>query len=304
MGKAGNMVRVKAPATTANLGPGFDTLGMALNLYLQVEAELLSSGIEIVFSGARDKSIMESPQENLIYKAMNHVFKQALYQPTGLYIEIDNDIPIGKGLGSSAAAIVAGMFTANRIIGDPFSPGELLRWAVDMEGHADNIVPCITGGLAVAMVYEGEVYYQQVKPGLELQVVVAVPEFILATEESRSVLPANIALPAVISNLQRACFLLASLQNGDFSHMDKAMQDMVYQPLRKKFIPGLNQVLKSALAAGALGAALSGAGPSVMAFTTPGQESGVGQAMEEAFDKSGVKAQILYLKPDLEGIHY
>lgn len=298
------MVRVRAPATTANLGPGFDTLGMALNLYLQVEAELLGSGIEIVFSGVRDRSIMESPQENLIYKAMNLVFKQALYHPTGLYIEIDNDIPIGKGLGSSAAAIVAGMFTANRLIGDPFSSEELLRWAVAMEGHADNIVPCRTGGLTVAMVYEGEVFYQQVKPGQELQVVVAVPEFILSTEQSRSVLPANIALPAVISNLQRACFLLASLQNGDFSHMDKAMQDMVYQPLRQQFIPGFQQVIQSALAAGALGAALSGAGPSIMAFTVKGQEAVVGQAMEEAFNEAGVKTQVLYLKPDMQGVHY
>jgi homoserine kinase len=298
------MVRVRAPATTANLGPGFDTLGMALNLYLQVEAELMGSGIEIVFSGVRDRLVMESPQENLIYKAMNLVFKKALYQPTGLYIEIDNDIPIGKGLGSSAAAIVAGMFTANRLIGDPFSSEELLRWAVAMEGHADNVVPCRTGGLTVAMVYKGEVFYQRVQAGQELQVVAAVPEFILTTEQSRSVLPSSIALPEVISNLQRACFLLASLYNGDFSHIDKAMQDMVFQPLRQQFIPGFQQVLKSALAAGALGTALSGAGPSVMAFTRAVQETVVGQAMAEAFGEAGVKVQVLYLKPDMQGVHY
>ncbi|KUG04553.1 homoserine kinase [hydrocarbon metagenome] len=298
------MIRVRAPATTANLGPGFDTLGMALELYLQVEAEFSQSGIEIVFSGARDRSIMESPQENLIYKAMNFVFRQARYSPTGLYIEIDNDIPIGKGLGSSAAAIVAGMYSANRLIGDPFLPAELLHWAVKMEGHADNIVPSITGGLAVAMVYEGEVYYQQVRPGGQLGVVVAVPDFILPTEQSRAVLPRNVPMQNAVWNLQRACFLLASLQNGDFSNLAKAMDDMIYQPFRKVFIPGFDQILQSAIEAGAMGVALSGAGPSILAFTAPGQEMDIGKAMQKAFNEVGVSAQVLYLKPDLLGVQY
>ncbi len=298
------MIRVRAPATTANLGPGFDSLGMALELYLQVEAEFSQSGIEIVFSGVRDRSIMESPQENLLYKAMNFVFKQARYSPSGLYIEIDNDIPIGKGLGSSAAAIVAGMFTANRLIGDRFLPAELLRWAVKMEGHADNIVPSITGGLAVAMICEGEVYYQQVKPGSQLGVVVAVPDFILPTEQSRAVLPQNISLQAAVTNLQRACFLLASLQNGDFSNLARAMDDIIYQPLRKVFIPGFDQILHSALEAGALGVALSGAGPSILAFTAIGKERDIGQVMEKAFNEVGVSVQILCLKPDLQGVQY
>ncbi len=298
------MVRVRAPATTANLGPGFDALGMALELYLRVEAEFSGGGIEIVFSGIRDRSIMESPQENLLYKAMKLVFRQAEFKPAGLYMEIDNDIPIGKGLGSSAAAIVAGMYTANRLIGDRFSSQELLRWAVDMEGHADNIVPAITGGLATAMIYEGEVYYQQAKLGKPLGVVVAVPDFILSTEQSRSVLPQNIPLQAVVSNLQRACFLLASIQNGDFSNLSKAMDDMLYQPWRKFFIPGFDQVLQSALEAGALGVALSGAGPSIMAITAIGEEQDIGQAMEKAFMEAGVKVQVLYLKPDLQGVQY
>lgn len=298
------MIKVRAPATTANLGPGFDTLGMALQLYLQVEAEINPSGIEIIFSGTRDRSIMESPQENLLYKAMNFVFKQAQYSLPGLYIEIDNDIPIGKGLGSSAAAIVAGMFAANRLISDPFSPAQLLRWAVEMEGHADNVVPCVTGGLAVAMICEGEVYYQQVRFGKQMGVVVAVPDFVLPTEQSRSVLPQNVPLQATVSNMQRACFLLASIQNGDLSNLDKAMDDKIYQPLRKVFIPGFDQVLQAALEAGAIGTALSGAGPSILAFTNVGQEQEVGQAMEKAFNIAGAKVQILYLKPDLQGVQY
>jgi homoserine kinase len=277
---------------------------MALNLYLQVEVELTGSGIEIVFSGARDRSIMESPQENLLYKAMNHVFKQAGYKPAGLYLEIDNDIPMARGLGSSAAAIVAGMFAANRLIGDRFLPVELLRWAAELEGHADNIVPSVTGGLTTAMVYEGEIYYQQIELGKQLEVVAAVPDFFLTTEQSRAVLPQNIPLPAAISNLQRACFLLASLQNGDLDHLGKSMKDMVYQPLRKQFIPGFDQVVEAALGAGALGAALSGAGPSIMAFAVEGRELPVGLAMERAFQEAGVKSQVLYLRPDLRGVEF
>jgi len=298
------MIRLRVPATTANLGPGIDTLGMALQLYVQLESEYAESGIEIVFSGLRDQSIMENSEDNLVYKAMKVVFKKARFTPTGLYLKIDNNIPIGKGLGSSAAAIVAGMYSANSLLGDKFAPEEIMRWAVSMEGHADNVVPAMTGGLTVAMIEAGEVYYQKINIGDELKIAVAVPDFTLPTNQSRSILPENVSLKDTISNLQKACYLLLSMQKGDFTHINKAMEDMIHQPLRKRFIPGFDQVISAALDAGALGAALSGAGPSILAFTSNGKNRDVGEAMQKAFRAEGVDSQILYLKPDNIGVQY
>ena len=205
-----------------------------------------------------------------------------------LKLSIHNDIPVGRGLGSSAAAIVAGMVSANQLLGKPLAEEEILALAVEMEGHPDNIVPALKGGLTTAMLYNDQVYYQKLHLPTEMTVVVLVPEFELSTEISRSVLPEKIDLQVTIGNLQRACFLLASLHNGDFSNIQKAMDDQIYQPLRKRFIPGFDQVLNAAYDNGALGAALSGAGPSIIAFCGIDEQERVAQAMQIAFQDAGV----------------
>ena len=218
-----------------------------------------------------------------------------------MYLEINNNIPVGKGLGSSAAAIAAGLFAANELIDNNFSAQELVNLAVKLEGHADNIIPAVYGGLTTAMIYEGQVYYQKISLPEDLQIIVVVPDFNLPTEKSRSVLPAQLSLTDTVNNLQRACFLLASIFNGDFSHVNKAMDDMIYQPLRKQFIPGFDEVLAAAKSNGALGAALSGAGPSIIAFAG-GYPNHIGEAMKESFLKHEISSWIYYLHPDQKGI--
>lgn len=292
------MVTVKVPATSANLGPGFDTLGIALDLYLQVEVEL-ASGQEIEFNGEGEELIRFDLAKNLVVKAMQPVFKQAGKFP-GYRLVINNYIPVGKGLGSSAAAIVGGMYAANLLLEEPFTRSQLMQWAVEMEGHADNIVPAMVGGLTAAMMYQDKVYYQKVEIPSDLYMVVAVPDFDLPTSKSRSVLPDQVKLLDTVSNLQRACYLLASIFNRDYQHIDLAMDDMIYQPLRKQFIPGFDAVLEAARDNKALGVAMSGAGPSIIAFTMDNTKE-LKAAMQEAFVSQEVNCRVYSLKADQHG---
>lgn len=293
------MIKVRVPATSANLGPGFDTLGLALALYVQVELDWSRDNI-IEFTGAGAQQIAGRAEHNLVWQAVNRV-REVTGNNSPLKLSIHNDIPVGRGLGSSAAAIVAGLVSANQLLGEPLAEEEILALAVEMEGHPDNIVPALKGGLTTAMLYNDQVYYQKLHLPTEMTVVVLVPEFELSTEISRSVLPEKIDLQVTIGNLQRACFLLASLHNGDFSNIQKAMDDQIYQPLRKRFIPGFDQVLNAAYDNGALGAALSGAGPSIIAFCGIDEQERVAQAMQIAFQDAGVVSRAWHLQIDNMG---
>lgn len=295
------MFKVKVPATSANLGPGFDTLGLALDLFLEVEVNRSREDISVSYQNDGKPEVSLDPQKNLIVRAMLKVFKHAGITNPTFSLMVRNAIPMSRGLGSSAAAIVAGIYAANQLLDNRFSEDMLLKWAVDMEGHADNIVPAIVGGLTTAMIYKNDVYYQKVSVPSNFKAVVAVPDFTLPTKKSRSVLPEKVALQDTVYNLQRACYLLASLHNGDLRHINLAMDDMIYQPLRKQFIPGFDDVFKAAYDNGALGVAMSGAGPSIIAFAAANSVE-IGQAMCNAFKSRGLDCSIYNLNPNKTGV--
>jgi homoserine kinase len=296
------MFAVKVPATSANLGPGFDTMGLALELYLEVQLEIKSSrDIELYFNGDDKEIIDNKPEDNLLIRAMNRVFQESGREMPGLRLTVENRIPFGKGLGSSAAAIVAGVHAADFLLEQRFSRKQLLKWAVEMEGHADNIVPAVAGGLTTVMLYDGQVYFQKLDFPDEIELIVAIPDFNLPTEKARSILPEKIELKKTVANLQRACFFLASIYNSDFNSINMAMDDTIYQPLRKQFIPGFEQVLHEAGNSGALGVALSGAGPSILAFTINNKEV-IGEAMQRAFKANGINSRIIYLRANNSGV--
>ncbi|HZK44300.1 MAG TPA: homoserine kinase [Syntrophomonadaceae bacterium] len=294
------MFQVKVPATSANLGPGFDTLGLALDLFLEVEAEWSTEDIVVKYKINGEQRTSINPPNNLIVKAMQKVFKEAGIIKPAFNLTTDNAIPMSRGLGSSAAAIVAGIYAANRLIGDKYPEDKLIKWAVEMEGHADNIVPAVVGGLTTAMVYEDQVYYQKVNIPDDFIAIVVVPDFKLPTKLSREVLPEKVALQDTIYNLQRATFLLASLYNGDLRHIRLAMDDMIYQPLRKHLIPGFDEVFEAAYANGALGVAMSGAGPSILAFASENIDK-IGQSMKDVFKKEGLESLIYNLTLNKSG---
>ncbi len=288
------MPLVRIPATTANLGPGFDTLGLALDLYDELTVEAAPE-LEITVTGEGESSIPRGA-ENIAYRAVLAVFNRVGRQPPGIKITMHNNIPVARGLGSSAAALVGGLVGANTLLGTPLTREELLNLATGLEGHPDNVAPALYGGL-VAAARDGErVYCQRLEPPPGLMTVVAIPQCTLSTRVARGVLPAMVPFNDAIFNLSRAAVLLAAVQAGDLELMGRMMEDKLHQPYRLPLVPGMEAVFKAARAAGALAVALSGSGPAVIAFCR-GRRPEVGAAMVDAFIRHGIRCTVKELAP-------
>lgn len=292
------MPLIRVPATTANLGPGFDTLGMALELYDEILVEEADS-LEISVTGEGEATIPLGP-ENIAYRAARTVFQRVGRPELTLRLRMHNNIPVARGLGSSAAALVGGLLGANAILGNPLSQEELVNLAAIIEGHPDNVAPAILGGLVVSVRDNNKVYCQRLEPPAGLTTVVAIPHFSLSTRASRSVLPASVTLEDAVFNVSRVGMLLAAAQAGNLELMGKMMVDKLHQPYRMPLVPGMCEVFKAAREAGALAVTLSGSGPTVIAFCR-GMQPEVGPAMVAAFGRYGVKAIAKELLPCLKG---
>lgn len=297
------MITVKVPATTANLGSGFDSLGLALDLELKVDVKLSQDKGKVHFKGYGDLQIEQNPASNLIVKSMQKLFLETGESMPPVDIYIENNIPLGKGLGSSAAAIVAGLYAGNFLLKNKFREEDLINIAVAMEGHADNVVPAVVGGLTAVMMEDGQVYYQKLPFPDELKIVMAVPDFILPTTKARKVLPQSIDIKDVIVSLQKACYLMASFCSRDFKFLDIAMNDKIFQPVRKNFIPGFDEVASEAKKSGALGVAVSGAGPSVIAFSLENEQL-IGEKIRDIWTLHGISSEVFYLKVHENGVNF
>ena len=295
-------VRVRVPATSANLGPGFDTLGMALSLFNYFDVELAPEGCWVEAAGeAAERVPLDA--DNLVIRAAQAVWERAGMPPTGWRVRVEAEIPFGRGLGSSASAIVGGAVAANVLAGEPLGTGELLRIAAELEGHADNVTPALLGGFTVVALgcpgeQGGEIRWVRLA-ARGLVAVVAVPELHLPTQQSRRMLPQQVSLQDAVFNLSRACLLVAALATGDTRALAAAMEDRLHQPYRAALVPGFTQVVQAARDAGAVGAVLSGAGPAVLALAAEGGPvEAIGEAMANAFQAAGVPARWLALDLD------
>lgn len=293
------MIRVQVPATTANLGPGFECLGMALELYTVVEFMPVQSGLNIELSGEGAKDLARD-HTNLVYRAAKGVFETVAYRPQGIKIRISSSIPPARGLGSSAAAIIGGVLAANILSGNRLSNRELLNLAASMEGHPDNVTPALCGGIIVVVPVEGDVRYVKISPPAGLKVVVAVPEFQLPTMTAREALPQQVSMQDAVFNLGRVGLLVAALQQGDLSMLGTAMDDRLHQPYRANLIPGMKKVLAAARLAGARGVTLSGSGPTLVAFADNNFEL-IARVMKDTFRQNGVTAKVMVINPSPVG---
>ena len=293
------MIRVQVPATAANLGPGFDCLGMALELYNTVEFSTISRGINIEAEG---EGAGELPRDgsNLVYRAARLVFERAGYQPEGLRIRLSNCVPVGRGLGSSASAVIGGIMAANIMCGAGLSHREILSLACSMEGHPDNIAPAFLGGLVIYTAIDGEITWQKIDLPKDLKAVVAVPDFALSTRESRESLPHMVTMRDAVFNISRVALLVTALQKGDLSVLGTAMEDRLHQPYRGGTITGFKKVISAARLAGARGVALSGAGPTIIALADKNFKL-VADVMKETFRESGINARTMILTPSPVG---
>ncbi len=282
-----DQVTVRVPATSANLGPGFDSLGLALAL-------------------CADITLREGPSpggdtsEAMIIAAAKAAFRAAGRQPPDLSAEWSGDIPVARGLGASAAARVGGVVAADAMMGRPLPPVTLLDIAAGLEGHADNAAPALFGGLQV-VIREGNRFRclgVPVAPGLKI--VLFVPDFDMPTTESRKALPGRISREDAIHNIGRAALLVAALQSGAWEELARATEDRLHQPTRAAIFPAMPSIIRAALDAGAHGAYLSGGGSAVAAFVTS-DEDAVAEAMRWAAGESGVSGRSLVTEPSAVG---
>ncbi|HDK7173931.1 TPA: homoserine kinase [Clostridium botulinum] len=253
------MIEVRVPATSANIGPGFDCLGVAVNMYNKFFVEEIKEGL--IFEGCEDKFKNE---DNLIYVAMKKCFDKIGYKPTGLRIKMESDIPVSRGLGSSAACVVGGIVSANELAGRVLNKKELLDLAVEVEGHPDNVNPAFCGGMTVSISDNKEIIYSKVKVSEGIKFCALIPDFTLSTEKARTVLPKSIDYKDGIFNVGRTALMVSALNNGEFHLIKHACKDKLHQDYRAKLIENFYSIKKQCEKLNSLGVFLSGAGPTIM----------------------------------------
>ena len=290
---------ITIPATSANLGPGFDCLGVALSLYQTVTFTTREEpGLTITACG-EDAAKIPLDASNLVWQSADLIFQRLGQRPSGLHIHQDNQIPIGSGLGSSSSAVLAGLLGANALLGSPLSRAEILQQATDLEGHPDNVAPAVYGGLILGVQQPDGLLVEAIATP-PLRVVVVLPDFYLPTVEARAALPRQISLPDAIFNASRLGLLIRALETADYDKIRIAMQDRLHQPYRLPLVPGLAAAYGAAYAAGAAGVALSGAGPSLIAFAPTGHEA-IGEAMTAVFAQHQLASRTWILSVDTQG---
>ena len=298
-------VRVQVPASTANLGPAFDCAAIALNLYLRVSAEPRSSaGFEVRYRGVNEDRIPANDQ-NLVVRAIRSFAGLGPTVISGALIEIENEIPIGVGLGSSAAAIVAGLLVGSELAGRKVERSGLLREAAALEHHPDNSTAALCGGFVVAATTDddtrggsAEVLFHRCDVSESLDFIVVTPDRPLPTEKARAALPAQYSRHDVVQNLQRVALLTAAFCSGS-GLAPELFRDRIHQPYRSALIPGISDCLEFRHE-GLAGVFISGAGSSVMALATANANE-IGEALVERFARNGVAARATHLKADNRG---
>ncbi len=294
-------VRVRVPATSANLGPGFDALGLALGLHNEVlleEDERLVLAVEGEGAGH-----LEPGPGNVVARGVMMAFSAAGRPFRGAAIRCLNRIPLSRGLGSSAAAWVGGLLGGNALLGEPLDRAALLGLAARAEGHPDNVAAAVLGGLTVACPEGDRVTAIALPVPRDLGWVALVPEIESSTREARAVLPDAVPRADAVFNVQRVSLLLAALGTERADLLEQAMQDRLHQPYRQRLFPWMDSVVKAARHAGALGCVLSGAGPSMLAVV-PGAGEDVARAMQQALAASGFGGRAITLAVDVLGARW
>jgi homoserine kinase len=292
-------VSVKVPATTANLGAGFDCIGAALSLYNQFTFSL-ANDLKIVAHGAEAEQV-DLGTQNLAYQAFVKVFDRLQRPVPGIKLEIDLEVPLARGLGSSATAIVGGLLGGNGIAGFPLSPAEMMEMAISMEGHPDNVVPALIGGCRLAASYGEKWEICDIPWHSTIVPVVAIPNFELSTAEARQVLPSTYSRADAVFNISHLALLMRGLETGNGQWVKAGLVDRIHQPYRQKLIKGYTEVEQAAVAAGAYGMVISGAGPTLLALVDESRASQVVQAMSAAWQIMGIEPIGRILQLDVAG---
>lgn len=258
------MVKVKIPATSANLGSGFDSLGLSLTLYNYLEVE----ECDHIKISSTDSCPIPANEHNLIYKTVKYLYDVCGTPLPGLSLVQTNNIPLARGLGSSSACIVGGLIAANIMLHSPLSDDEILNFAATLEGHPDNAAPALLGGLVTAVIENGKVYHVKQTIKDDLVFAAFIPSFELKTSKARKVIPQEVSHKDAVFNLSRAALMSVSLYTGDYKNLRVACSDRLHQPYRMPLIKGAREIFDMSYEFGAYASFISGAGPTVMSIVS------------------------------------
>jgi homoserine kinase len=290
---------IKIPCSTSNLGPGFDTLGLALNRYLFLTAEQ-SNGLSITVEG-NGKDHIATDSSNLVYAAIETTAQKVGRTVPAMHLHIKNEVPAYGGLGGSGAAIAGGVVLANQLLNLRLSNDDMLNIAVEIEGHPDNVSAAIFGGLTInCFDAEKKVHCRSVKIADTLSVVACSPHFQVQTKQARKILPQQVSLKDAVTNIENAASLVAAMMSGDFDALRYTTAEKLHEQYRATLIPGFDDVKNAALNAGALSFNISGAGPTLFAFAI-NNENDIAEAMVRAFERNGQKATSEVMKIENNG---
>lgn len=295
---------LQVPATSANCGPGYDTLGLACTLYNQFSFEILEKEellLEVKGEGAK---YLRASYDNLTFKAFFAVWNDAFKdRPIGLKVTMHNNIPMSRGLGSSSSAIVAGVYAAAVLSGKSFSKEQLLNYATAIEGHPDNVAPAIYGGFTISYMEGEQAHSLKILPAKPLKFIAVVPEKRLATSLARKAIPKTIPHVDAVFNVSRASLLVGALLTGEYNFLGAALEDKLHQPYRAHLIPGLEDAFQAGKAAGAHNVIISGAGSTIMAYADFDADCvKIAQAICAALQKNNLKASYHILDLDTDGV--
>ena len=279
------------------MGPGFDCLGMALDIWNTVEVTVGGSGVDI--SGEGHDSLPNNAS-NLVHKSVARVFEQLGRDVPEFRLSCHNEIPLARGLGSSSASLIGGLTAGNELCDQAFTEDEILQIASEIEGHPDNVTPALYGGFRIAVNHNGRIISAPVPIPEGLEAVLFIPDVPMPTEEARGILPPEIPRTDAVHNVGRAALLVQAFTSGDLSLLDIATGDVLHQPARQAIFPAMKNMFRAAMAVGALGVFLSGAGSTVLALARD-KEFTIGYEMADAAAKSGIEGQVKITKPVSQG---
>lgn len=295
-------VKVRVPGSSANMGPGFDSLGLALTIYNYIEAEETNSGLEIEILDAETKEFLPTDEKNLVYKAMKYLFEKAGYTPKGLKLVLRSEVPVTRGLGSSSACIVGGLVCANELSGRKFSKREIIAMATAIEGHSDNVCAACAGGFTVSVYNKEEIFYYSHKLPGDLKFLVLIPDYAVTTQKARNTLPGYYPRRDVSFNLAHASLMVASMVSGNYENLLCAIDDKVHEPYRKVFIDGYQKIYNKLKSYGALGTYISGSGPTLVSIVEADDAEFFLEDINEYMQKAYPTWTVKLLDVDNEGV--
>lgn len=290
--------KIRVPATSANLGPGFDVIGVSLDLYNYIQLES-NSDFEISYN----KGNIPLDKNNLIYYSFSQVFKKLeLEVPENIKIKVDVNIPFCRGLGSSSSAIISGVYLANLYLDNKLDDNFIIEVANEIEGHPDNIVPCLKGGLNISMLDNNKVFTKKINIKNNYKFIVSIPDFEVSTKEARKVLPSHIDLSSAIFNMSKLSFLIKAFEEGDDEILKICLNDKLHQPYRKKLIPFFDDIHKISMENNSLGCVISGSGPTILNIVNNKNSELIASLIQNYWKTNGINSYYEILSIDNDGI--